>query len=173
MSRTVPGRPCTRFRPAASRNVATFLEHVTLTPRPTRLDERAAAQCVRATYPDPFARDTPERVESTLDNAYANCLAYSSKKGLFPGSYLAVGRTDGFVTVWDVETRNVLRWFGGHVKTVTSVSWSPYNRYLATSSLDWNVHILDLAQGRIVRSLHFDAPVVQVLFAPDTRYASC
>lgn len=96
-------------------------------------------------------------------------MAFNGGKGLFTGSYLAVGRTDGFVTIWDVETRNVLRWFGGHVKTVTGVSWSPYNRYLASSSLDWNVHILDLAEGRIVRSVRFDAPVTHVLFAPNTR----
>ena len=118
---------------------------------------------------DPFAQDIPERIESTFEDAYANCIAYSSKSSLFPGSYLAVGRTDGFVTIYDIETRNVLRWIGGHVKTVTSLCWSPHNRYLATSSLDWTVHIIELPEGRIVRSLQFDAPVTQVNFAPNRR----
>ena len=132
---------------------------------------------------DPFARTVPERVETTLENAYANCFAFNAGKGVLAGSYIAVGRTDGIVSVWDLETRTVLCWMGEHVKTVTSVryaaehrgealtgSWSPYGRYLASSSLDWNVHIWDLANNvyRRARTLRFDCPVSQVSFSPQT-----
>lgn len=91
---------------------------------------------------------------------------------MLAGAYLALGRTDGYLTVYDVQTRNLLRALGGHVKAVTGVSWSPLNRYLASSSLDWNVRIWDLADGvgRCVRTLRFDAPATAVTFAPDTRY---
>lgn len=125
----------------------------------------------------------PERVEATLENAYANCFAFNAGKGVLAGSYIAVGRTDGIVSVWDLETRMVLCWMGEHVKTVTSVryaaeycslgltaSWSPFGRYLASSSLDWNVHIWDLANSvyRRARTLRFDCPVSQVNFSPQT-----
>ncbi|WFD31838.1 chromatin binding protein [Malassezia sp. CBS 17886] len=132
---------------------------------------------------NPFGRDTPERIEATLENAYANCFAYNGGSGLHCGTYLAVGRTDGYVAVWDLETKSVLRWLAGHVKTVTSLrcavlrrahtSWSPFHRYLATSSLDWNVQLWDLADGpgRSVRCLRFDAPVSMCSFSPRTSRA--
>lgn len=132
--------------------------------------ERAVNEYVSRDHanPDPFTRDTPERVEGTLDDAFANCIAYNAGKGFFAGAYLAVGRTDGFVAIWDLETKNILRWFGGHVKTVSAVSWSPNGRYLATSSLDWNVIIWDLGDGpaKAARILRFDAPVALVVYSP-------
>ncbi|WFD35214.1 chromatin binding protein [Malassezia cuniculi] len=75
---------------------------------------------------------------------------------------------DGFVSIWDIETRALLRWFGGHVKAVTSVSWSPHGRYLASASLDWNVNVWDLANGsgRRARTLRFDCPLASVSFSP-------
>lgn len=127
---------------------------------------------------DPFARDTPEIIEGTLDNAYANCLAFNAGQGLFAGNYLAVGRPDGWVSIWDLETRTILRWFNGHVNSVSSVryaylahnSWSPFSRYLASASTDWNVNIWDLGHGpaRCVRTLRWSGPVNLVQFSPQT-----
>lgn len=51
-------------------------------------------------------------------------------------------------------------------------SWSRNNRYLASSSLDWNVIIWDLAKGagERKRTLRFDTPVLSVRFCPtDSR----
>lgn len=119
---------------------------------------------------NPFARDTPERIESSLENASATCLAFNRGRGLFAGQYLAVGRSDHYVAIYDLELRTILRWFLGHVKPITSVSWSPYGRYLASSSLDWNVNIWDLRHGpaKCVRTLRFAAPVLQVQFSPSS-----
>ena len=52
--------------------------------------------------------------------------------------------------------------------TSTYVSWSPLSRYLASASLDWCVHIWDLANGpaQCVRTLRFTAPVSLVQFSP-------
>jgi COMPASS component SWD1 len=36
--------------------------------------------------------------------------------------YLAAGSSDGFVEVWSVETRGLLRVFEGHVKAISSIS---------------------------------------------------
>ncbi|KAE8244063.1 hypothetical protein A4X13_0g6834 [Tilletia indica] len=91
---------------------------------------------------------------------------------LFAGHYLAAGRLDGIVAIWDIETRSCLRWFDAHVKQVTSVAWSPHGRYLASSSLDWNVIVWDLglktgsAQPARKRTIRFDAPVLEVRFSP-------
>ncbi|SHO79371.1 Similar to S.cerevisiae protein SWD1 (Subunit of the COMPASS (Set1C) complex) [Malassezia sympodialis ATCC 42132] len=119
---------------------------------------------------NPFARDTPEIIEGTLDNAYASCLAFNAGLGLFAGNYLAVGRTDGWVSIYDLETRTILRWFNAHLKSVSSVSWSPLSRYLASASSDWNVNIWDLGNGpaRCVRTLRWDGPAILAFFSPIT-----
>ncbi|KAL9937172.1 hypothetical protein V8E36_003581 [Tilletia maclaganii] len=91
---------------------------------------------------------------------------------LFAGHYLAAGRLDGIVAIWDIETRSCLRWFDAHVKQVTSVAWSPHGRYLASSSLDWNVIVWDLGlktgspQPARKHTVRFDAPVLKVRFSP-------
>lgn len=112
----------------------------------------------------------PERVDATLENAYAGCIAFNDGDGLFAGAYIATGRLDGFVSIWDIETRSLLRWFGGHVKSVTSVAWSRFGRYLASASLDWNINIWDLANGpgRRARTLRFDCALASVSFSPRT-----
>ncbi|KAK0565708.1 chromatin binding protein [Tilletia horrida] len=91
---------------------------------------------------------------------------------LFAGHYLAAGRLDGIVAIWDIETRSCLRWFDAHARQVTSLAWSPHGRYLASSSLDWNVIVWDLAlktgsaQPPRKRTIRFDAPVLEVRFSP-------
>jgi len=125
---------------------------------------------------DPFARDTPEIIEGTLDNAYASCIAFNAGRGLFAGNYLAVGRTDGWVSIYDLETRTILRWFNAHLNSVSSVryvvfsyaSWSPLSRYLLSASNDWNVNIWDLGHGpaRCVRTLRWSGPASLTQFSP-------
>lgn len=124
---------------------------------------------------NPFAHDTPDSVDSTLEHANASCIqfnnSFSNNNSLFSGHYLAAGRTDGLVNIWDIETKGILSWLEGHVKAITSVCWSQYSRYLASSSLDWNVIIWDLSKRPAVRdrTLRFDAPVRSVNFCPTNR----
>ncbi|PWN90234.1 WD40 repeat-like protein [Acaromyces ingoldii] len=121
---------------------------------------------------NPFAVQAPDSVESILDNAAASCIEFNHGPGLFAGQYLASGRSDGYVAIWDIETKGLVRWLEGHVKTVTSVNWSKYNRYLASSSLDWNVIVWDLAKGagERKRTLRFDTAVLSARFCPtDSR----
>jgi WD40 repeat protein len=66
---------------------------------------------------DPFAQNFPEQVVATLEEA-ALCVRYSPT-----GRFVAAGRFDGFTTVWDVETRGILRSMEGHVKGVISVQY--------------------------------------------------
>lgn len=46
--------------------------------------------------------------------------------------------------VVDLDTKDVIRSFDGHVKAVESLSWSRYGRYLLSASKDWKCVVWDL-----------------------------
>lgn len=72
---------------------------------------------------NPFAHENfPERVDLSLD-ANAQCIRYNGGTSRFAGSLAAIGRTDGCVSILDMETRRYLRFMEGHVKAVTSLRW--------------------------------------------------
>ncbi|KAB5594207.1 Retinoblastoma-binding protein 5 [Ceratobasidium theobromae] len=109
---------------------------------------------------DPFGQDYPESVENTLDE-YAVCARFNGT-----GRFIAAGRPDGKTSIWDLETKGVIQVLTGHVKTITSVSWSRNSRYLLTSSKDWNCIIWDMSNGERSATIRFDAPVLQASFHP-------
>lgn len=94
---------------------------------------------------NPFTIDIPDSVSSTLSTAECSTLLFNHGSSILSGQYLAVGRSDGYITIWDIETKSVLRLLAGHVRPVTGLAWSRYNRYLASCSGDWNVVVWDLA----------------------------
>ena len=70
---------------------------------------------------NPFAHENfPERVGTSLD-ANAQCVRFNAGTSRFAGSLEAIGRTDGSVSVLDIETRGYLRYLEGHVKGVTAL----------------------------------------------------
>ncbi|SNX81483.1 related to SWD1 - subunit of the COMPASS complex [Melanopsichium pennsylvanicum] len=94
---------------------------------------------------NPFSIQLPDSVSATLSNAECSVLLFNHGQSALAGQYLALGRTDGYITLWDIETKSVLRLLSGHVRAVTGLAWSHFNRYLASCSIDWNVIIWDLA----------------------------
>ncbi|KAF5364209.1 hypothetical protein D9756_000928 [Leucocoprinus leucothites] len=62
------------------------------------------------------------------------------------GRWIAAGKQNGSVVIWDLDTKAPVRVLDGHVRGVTSVDWSRYGRYVLTSSKDWNVIVWDLAE---------------------------
>jgi len=54
-------------------------------------------------------------VTATLDD-FASCARFNST-----GRFIAAGRADGWTTVWDLDTRGVLRSLEGHRDKVTAV----------------------------------------------------
>ncbi|KAF8632023.1 hypothetical protein AX17_004966 [Amanita inopinata Kibby_2008] len=86
------------------------------------------------------------------------------------GRFIAAGRVDGSVVIWDLETRSPVRYLDGHIKTVTSIDWSRNSRYVLTSSKDWNVIVWDMASecepAQRFTTVRFDAPVVSAQFHP-------
>ncbi|GAA6003210.1 hypothetical protein JCM10207_001801 [Rhodosporidiobolus poonsookiae] len=120
---------------------------------------------------NPFSTSFPENFDTSVDVA-ALCAKFNPK-GVFAGHYLAVGRLDGVVAVLDFETKNIVRWLEGHVKAVTTVSWSGNSRYLLTASRDWNAIIWDLAasaaetvDGERKHTVRFDAPITSAALHP-------
>lgn len=93
---------------------------------------------------NPFTIDIPDSVSSTLSTAECSTLLFNHGRSTLSGQYLAVGRSDGFITLWDIETKSVLRLLSGHVRAVTGLAWSTNNRYLASCGGDWNVVLWDL-----------------------------
>ncbi|CAA7270747.1 unnamed protein product [Cyclocybe aegerita] len=86
------------------------------------------------------------------------------------GRFIAAARLNGSAEVWDLETRAPIRWYDGHVKTITSIDWSRNSRYLLTSAKDWNVLIWDLSSTcdppQRHAAIRFDAPVMSASFHP-------
>ena len=105
---------------------------------------------------DPFGvtHDYPETTTGHLRSGHCTCVRFNRK-----GDYLAAGRTDGTVVIFDVETQGVARKLKGHTRQVQSLNWSKDGRYLLTSSQDWKCHIWDLSDGSILKSVKFEGPV--------------
>ncbi|TGO68062.1 hypothetical protein BOTNAR_0031g00180 [Botryotinia narcissicola] len=115
---------------------------------------------------DPFvlAQDYPESSTLTLRSGHASCVRFNRK-----GDFLAAGRTDGTVVIFDVETNGIARKLKGHTRQVQSLSWSRDGRFLLTSSQDWTCIIWDLMDGSILRTVRFEAPVYLAEFHPWTH----
>jgi COMPASS component SWD1 len=105
---------------------------------------------------DPFvlAQDYPESTTGSLRSGHATTVRFNRK-----GDFLAVGRTDGTVAIFDVETNGIARKLKGHTRHIQSLSWSSDGRYLLTSCQDWKCNLWDLQDGSILRSVKMDGPI--------------
>ncbi|KAF9004774.1 COMPASS complex protein [Cyathus striatus] len=106
---------------------------------------------------NPFGISHPTAVQTSL---FASALFAKFDP---TGRYIAAGRNNGSVEVWDLETRAPIRYLDGHVKAITSIDWSQNSRYVLTTSKDWNIVVWDLASTCDPLQRHctirFDAPV--------------
>ncbi|KAI4129241.1 MAG: hypothetical protein LQ347_003861 [Umbilicaria vellea] len=105
---------------------------------------------------DPFvlAQDYPDSLTGKLSSGHATCIRFNRR-----GDFLASGRVDGTVVIFDVETNGVARKLRGHTRQIQSLSWSRNGRYLLSSSQDWKCVLWDLRDGSRVRTVRFEAPV--------------
>ncbi|KAJ9272731.1 hypothetical protein DTO212C5_992 [Paecilomyces variotii] len=105
---------------------------------------------------DPFvlAQDYPDSLTDKLRSGHATCIRFNRR-----GDYLASGRVDGTVVIFDVETNGVARKLRGHTRQIQSLSWSRDGRYLLSSSQDWKCILWDMKDGSRVRTVRFEAPV--------------
>jgi hypothetical protein len=112
----------------------------------------------------PFLLDYPSSLSHTLDDS-ASCISFNPT-GYFAGSFVAVGRTDGCISIWDVLTHDVVWVETGHAKQVESVSWSRNSRYLLSASRDGTAIVWDLERSARVETVRFSSPVVNAQFHP-------
>ena len=70
------------------------------------------------------------------------------------GKWLAVGRADDSVLIWDLTgQRELLRPMSGHSYDIVSLAFSPDDQTLASASWDTTVRLWDVATGREKRIL--------------------
>jgi hypothetical protein len=82
---------------------------------------------------------------------------------------LAVGSSDGRITIWSLRTHRPTRILAGHTSGVTSIAYSPIGTLLASNSLDHTTRIWDPSGGRLLRVLHQPDPVHALAFSTDGR----
>ncbi|PNH40077.1 hypothetical protein VD0004_g6863 [Verticillium dahliae] len=90
---------------------------------------------------------------NTIRSGHATCLRFNKT-----GDFLASGRVDGTLVVWDIETMGVARKMRGHNRSITSLSWSGCGRYLLSACQGWKVILWDLQDGTKYREVRFRAP---------------
>ncbi|KKA26283.1 hypothetical protein TD95_000084 [Thielaviopsis punctulata] len=103
---------------------------------------------------DYLLQDYPEHITNTIRSGHATCLRFNYK-----GDYLASGRVDGTVVVWDLDTMGSAQKLRGHNKTISSLSWSRCGRYLLSACRGWKAILWDLQDGKRLREVRFRAPV--------------
>ncbi len=103
---------------------------------------------------DYLLQDYPENITNTIRSGHTTCLRFNRK-----GDYLASGRVDGTVVVWDLETMGVAQKLRGHRAAITSLSWSRCGRFLLSACQGWRAVLWDLEDGTRFREVRFRAPI--------------
>ena len=107
-------------------------------------------------------------------SSWVNSVAFSPDGRILASGSGRLGangiNADNSVKLWDVATGAELRTLVGHSKWVTSVSFAPGGKLLASASDDRTIKLWDTASGREVRTLGgFSDRVSSVTFSPDGR----
>lgn len=116
---------------------------------------------------DYLLQDYPENITRKLRSGHSTCLRFSRN-----GDYLASGRVDGKVVIWDLDTMGVARKLSGHSKSITSLSWSRCGRYLLSACQGWKAILWDLQDGKRHREVRFRAPVYIAELHPWNKYVT-
>ncbi|KAH0847766.1 Set1 complex component swd1 [Fonsecaea pedrosoi] len=107
-----------------------------------------------ALKPPCFPQDSPDALTNDLRSGHATTLRFSRK-----GDYLASGRVDGKIIIWDMETFGVAMKLHGHWRQIQSLSWSRDGRYLLSASQDCRACLWDLQTQERIRTVKFEAPI--------------
>ena len=96
---------------------------------------------------------------------YVNCLAFNPRS-----LYLAAGRADGKITIWNVAGRRRQYQLKGHSGEVFSVAFSPDGRYMA-SGAKGEILLWSAANRGILHKIRTSniSCVSRLVFSPDSR----
>lgn len=114
---------------------------------------------------DPFsvAKEYPESLTQSLSCGHSVVIQFSHK-----GDYLALGVADGLIVIYDLVSNGGIiahLYRSGHIRPITSLSWSRCGRYLLSTSQDWTIKLWDLSlinsegADAVIRTVTFDGPV--------------
>ena len=110
---------------------------------------------------DYLLQDWPNTITNMIRSGHAHVLRFNRK-----GDYLASGRVDGTVIIWDLETMGVARKLRGHSQSINSLSWSKCGRYLLSACSGWKALLWDLEDGSKIREVRFRAPIFMAELHP-------
>lgn len=116
---------------------------------------------------DYLLQDYPEHITNTIRSGHSTCVRFNRT-----GDFLASGRVDGTVVIWDLETMGVARKLRGHSKNITSLSWSRCGRYLLSACQGWKAILWDLQDGSKYCEVRFRAPVYGAELHPMHQYVA-
>jgi WD40 repeat protein len=74
------------------------------------------------------------------------------------------------IRIWDIGADEELRVFPGHSSWVTSIAFSPDNRYLASASMDGTIKIWDAKQGAELQTIKKETLIRTMSFDPKASY---
>jgi WD40 repeat protein len=119
-------------------------------------------------YPMLCRFNARERVVGHLDDTY--CLATD-----FTSQVLVTGSDDSRIKFWKLPELVLIKTLCIHSQVVTDINIDPSNRYVASSSHDRTICLVDLAMGSVISRLQRRKEVHSIKFSPCGRWlgAAC
>ncbi|KAI7859556.1 Set1 complex component swd1 [Circinella umbellata] len=114
---------------------------------------------------DPWEQEYPQIIEETLEDGYVLNCKFNRR-----GTMLAAGTHDGRCVIWDFDTKGIARNMLGHIKPVSSVSWSRNGKYLLSASKDWTCVLWDLITGEKYMRIRFPVPLMMAQMHPKNNF---
>ena len=117
----------------------------------------------------------------TLDGDLINVLRNNFSKKVWtpsvafgPEGIIAGGSADETIKIWNKSGKliNILQ---GHTRPITSLSFSPDEKYLASTSIDGSIKLWDYKKGKLLHTFHVHlGATLKVVFGLDGKYmVSC
>lgn len=82
----------------------------------------------------------------------------------------SVGNDNNDVEIYNMSTLSRGRYFSGHTKKISDMSFTWDSRVLGTCSMDKSIRLWDIVSGNCVQNILLDNPVISLDFSPSDDY---